>query len=298
MKFKKTSILGNLIIIFLLVISLMVWYRVIKIYSRPEEKGLIVTFLNVGQGDSILITTPGKKNILIDGGTVPKQWSTFDAGKRVVAPYLRKKGIRKLDLVAATHPDMDHIGGLISVLKHVKIEKFLDSGIISATQTYEELLKLIENKKIRYEIAEQGGLNIDPSITFEILSPLSAKFTDENDNSIVIKLTYGKISFLFTGDISQSAEKLYVQKYGDKLKSTVLKAAHHGSKNSSSISFLNYVRPEVAVISCGKNNPFGHPAKEALSRLEEIGAKIYRTDQNGNITIRTDGEKYSTSTAK
>lgn len=271
----------------------MVWYRVYKTYSKPEETGLIVTFLNVGQGDSILITTPGKKNILIDGGSIPKEWSTFDAGKMVVVPYLRKKGIKKLDLVVATHPDIDHIGGLISVLENIHVSAFLDSGTISTTQTYEQLLKLVKKKNIKYKITEQGTLEIDPPIKFDILSPISNTFSnDPNNNSIVIRLEYGKISFLFTADIGELAETLYVKKYGERLKSTVLKVPHHGGTNSSSIPFLNCVMPEVSIISCGRYNPFGHPSGEILKRIERMNTSIYRTDKNGTIIIKTDGERY------
>lgn len=292
---KRASLAGNLLIIALLIISGMVWYRVYKTYSKNNaETGLTVTFLDVGQGDSILITTPAKKNILIDGGTIPKKWSTFDAGKFIVLPYLRERGIKKLDLVVATHPDIDHIGGLIHVLKKIPVDTFLDSGTISTTQTYEDLLSIVEKKNIKYKIAEQGELDIDKSIRLEVLSPISDTFTeDPNNNSIVIRLEYGKISFLFTGDIGQIAESIYVQKYGDRLKSTILKAAHHGGKGSSSVSFLNCVKPESAIISCGKNNPFGHPSEEALERIEKMGIKIYRTDKGGTITIKTDGKEYS-----
>lgn len=275
----------------------MVWHRVYKTYTEPQADDLTVTFLNVGQGDSILITTPGKKNILIDGGTIPKEWSTFDAGRFIVLPYLRKRGIKKLDLVVATHPDLDHTGGLIAVLKKTTVDTFLDSGTITTTQTYEDLLKLVEKKNIKYKIAQQGELDIDPSIKLEILSPISDTFVnDPNNNSIVIRLEYGKISFLFTGDIGEIAETLYVQKYGERLRSTVLKIAHHGGKGSSSIPFLNCVRPETAVISCGRNNPFGHPSKDILGRVEKMGIKTYRTDKYGTITIKTDGKEYKSGT--
>lgn len=273
----------------------MVWHRVYQVYSKNDyEGGLTVTFLDVGQGDSILITTPGKKNVLIDGGTIPKEWSTFDAGKNVVVPYLKKKGIKKLDIVIATHPDLDHIGGLIAVLKNIPIDTFLDSGIISTTQTYEDLLKLVSKKKIKYKIAEQGEYKIDPSIKFDILSPIGDISTDDpNNNSIVIRLGYGKIIFMFTADIGEIAEMQYIKKCGDKLKSTILKVAHHGGKNSNSVLFLNYAMPSLAIISCGKNNPFGHPTDEVLKRLKETGIAVYRTDENGTITINTDGEKYT-----
>lgn len=288
-----SRIFGSLIIVLLLIISGVVWYEVYKTYTRQEDEGLVVTFLDVGQGDSIFIKTPSKKYVLIDGGSIPKEWSTFDAGRCVVVPYLRRNGIKKIDLVVATHPDIDHIGGLISVLKNVHVDLFLDSGTISTTQTYEDLLKMVERRHIRYRIAEYGLLNIDPNIKFEILSPISDAFiNDPNNNSIVIRLEYGKISFLFTGDIGQLAEGMYVNRYGNGLRSTVLKLPHHGSSESSSVPFLNSVMPEVAIISCGRNNPFGHPGKDVLARVEKMGTKIYRTDIDGAICIISDGKSY------
>lgn len=285
--------LGNLLIIILIVISALIWHRAYQLYSNsgPEQPG--VTFLNVGQGDSILITTPAKKAILIDGGTYPREWSTFDAGKFVVVPYLRRKGIRKLDMVIATHPDLDHIGGLLAVLKHFPVDTFLDSGTISTTKTYEDLLRLVEKKNIKYKIAQKEEIQIEPELTLQILSPISQGFAnDPNNNSIVIRLEYGNISFLFTGDITEIAETLYVKQYGEKLKSHILKAAHHGSDSSSSGVFLNYVQPDVAVISCGENNPFGHPSKTVLERFQNMDIDVYRTDLSGHITIATDGKEY------
>jgi DNA internalization-related competence protein ComEC/Rec2 len=296
---KKSYFIGNFLILLLLIISGSLWHSVYTLYSAPEEQALSVTFLNVKQGDSIIIKTPQGKNILIDGGTIPKEWSTFDAGKNVVVPYLKKQGIRKLDIVIATHPDLDHIGGLTSVLKHIKVDTFIDSGTVSTTQTYEALLKTIERKKIKYKIAEQGDLNIDPEIKLEILSQTDNTFiNDSNNNSIVIKLQYKNVSFLLTGDIGEQAEKSYIKKYGNELKSTILKVSHHGGKNATSMNFLNYVQPEIAIISCGKNNPFGHPADETIKRLNTIEAETYRTDIKGNITIKTNGEKYKIITNK
>ena len=296
---KQSHLLGNLFIILLLVISFLVWIRVYETHSIPENKGLTVTFLNVGQGDSILIQTPGKKNILIDGGTYPRQWSTFDAGKMVVVPELKKRHIKKLDLVIATHPDLDHIGGLIAVLKKYPVGLFLDSGTIATTQTYEDLLKIIEKKKIKYKIAKPGKLEIDPEIELEVLSPIDPSFINNpNENSSVIRLSYGKISFLLTGDIGNIAEACYVEKYGNNLNSNILKLAHHGSNSSSSQHFLDHVQPEIAIISCGRNNPFGHPAKDILQRIENINIPIYRTDKSGAISINTDGETYTIETKR
>ena len=296
---KRSSLLGNLLVLGLVVISVLVWQRVYQIYSAPQEKCLEVNFINVGQGDSILITTPGQKHILIDGGTFPRQWSKFDAGKMVVVPYLKSKHIKKLDLVVATHPDLDHIGGLIAVLRDIPVDLFLDSGTISTTQTYEILLRLIDEKNIKFRIAAPGDISPDPQVTLQVLSPISPAFKNApNDNSIVIKVLYGNVSFLLTGDITNVAESMYIQKYGEELAVTILKLGHHGSKSSSSGEFLEYTQPEAAIISCGRNNPFGHPSPEVIERLDNMDMPSYRTDQQGTITIKTDGKQYSVYTQK
>lgn len=294
---NKIFNLGNLFILIFIIISALVWYRVDEVYSTKTTQKLIITFLNVGQGDSILITTPQKKAILIDGGTYPREWSTFDAGKYVVVPYLKRQGIRKLDMVIATHPDLDHIGGLLAVLEYFHVDLFLDSGTISTTQTYEDLLKLVEQKKIKYKIANPSKIQLEPSLSLQILSPISQNFSDDpNNNSIVIKLKYGNISFLLTADITEAAENLYVKQYGEKLKCHILKVPHHGSNSSNSGLFLSYVQPETAIISVGKNNPFGHPSQTVLERFKNID--VYRTDINGHITVSTDGKEYRITTQR
>ena len=194
-------------------------------------------------------------------------------------------------MVFATHPDLDHIGGLLAVLEYFHVDLFLDSGTISTTQTYEDLLKLVEKKNIKYKIADGEEIQLEPELILQILSPISQNFAnDPNNNSIVIKLKYDNISFLLTGDITEIAESLYVEQYGKKLKSTILKVPHHGSNNSSSALFLSCVQPETVIISVGKNNPFGHPSQITLERLKNID--VYRTDIHGHITVTTDGKEY------
>lgn len=288
---------GYLLIVTLLFINFIIWQKVLRTYP-VGEKTLTVVFLNVRQGDSIFIETPLGKHILIDGGPCVKEWSSFDAGKNVLIPYLRKHRIRKLDLVVATHPDLDHIGGLLEVVKRIPIKLFLDSGTLSTTYTYEQLLKEIERRKIKYKVAKPGIVKVDPSVTLEVLSQIDDRYRDNpNDNSIVLKLSFGKISFLFTGDITQNAELFLVHHYGNKLSADILKAPHHGSNSSSSLSFLKAVAPKIYIISCGKN-PFGHPHKEVVDRILGLGIKLYRTDKCGHIIIKTDGEKINITTER
>ncbi len=257
----------------------------------PEEaplKGevLRITFLDVGEGDSCLIQTPTGRNILIDGGS-------YQAGKDSLLPFLRQKGITNIHTLVATHPDSDHIGGLLVVLdSNIRIGEVLDCGIPHTTSTYRNFLNKIEQRKsTKYSQPRAGQtLNWGDEIEVQVLNPAHL-FQDNNNSSIVIKLTYGKVSFLFTGDVEEEAEKEMVSRFSTKLKSTILKVGHHGSRNSSSYDFLQSVQPRIAIISVGKN-PHGHPTKEVLDRLTRLGIKVYRTDLKGNIIITTNGEDY------
>lgn len=254
--------------------------------EAPLRGGVLkVTFIDVGEGDSCLIQTPGGKNILIDGGK--------GSGGKEALPFLKRKGIRRIDTMVATHPDMDHIGGLLAVLdSNIRIGEVLDCGKAHTTATYRNFLNKIEQRKATKYSQPRAGqtLNWGEEIKVRVLSPPHLRW-NSNDCSIVIKLTYGRVSFLFTGDAAEEAEKEMVSHFSTKLKSTILKAGHHGSRSSSSDDFLRVVRPKIAVISVGKN-PYGHPTKEVLDRLTHLGIKVYRTDLKGNITITTDGEDY------
>ncbi len=254
-----------------------------KVVSQGQN--LRVTFIDVGQGDSCLIQTPGGKNILIDGGYPNQGWK--------IVSLLSGRGIRKIDCVVATHPDMDHIGGLIAVLNRFEIGEVLDIGHPHTTRTYEDFLKTIEKKNISYRIMRRGDvLDWGEEVSVQVLNPPEELHKGKNNNSIVLRLVYGKISFLFTGDIEKRAEKELVNTYHKNLRTTILKCPHHGSRHSSTFRFLEEVRPEVVVISAGRDNPYGHPKEEVLDRYREVGTKIYRTDIDGNITVTSDGRSY------
>jgi len=262
---------------------------------------LVVTFLDVRQGDSIFIRTPGKKTILIDGGSRGNEYSTYDGGYESVVPFLEAYGIKSLDLVVATHPHNDHIGGLIAVLENFPVKSFLDPGLVYASATYEHLLTLVKTKGIAYEVAERGSLiELDPAILLQILAPSQTagdSFSAVNNASIVLRLVYRDVSFLLTGDIEREVET-DVLNFGHGIKSTFLKVPHHGSDTSSSEFFVQQVRPAVGIVSVGKYNKFGHPSKEVLERYQAIGTKLYRTDVNGNVTVITDGFAYNVITER
>lgn len=256
----------------------------VKTEKIPVTAGheMQVHFIDVGQGDSILIESPSGKTMLIDGGVK-------GAGQQIVS-YLKELGINKLDIVVATHPDADHIGGLIPVLDNMTIEQFYDSGKVHTSQTFEEMLTRIDEKNIPYHVPKIGDdIEFDKGVNVKVLNA-NDQATDNNDASIVLKMTYGNVSFLLTGDAGVALEKEMLQ-YD--VKATVLKAGHHGSNTSSSEEFIQAVKPEVTILSYGKDNKYGHPHAEIVDRLQAIGSKIYATVDLGTITVSTDGVNYT-----
>jgi len=270
----------------LLIIAILVWSVVLTI---PDDK-LHVSFLDVGQGDAILIQTPNRQNILIDGGPDPQKIN-LELSKKL--PFWD----RTIDLMISTQPQADHITGLVEVLQRYKVKQVLESGIPYDSRIYREWLNVIEDKQIKHEIATAGQeIDSGSGIKIEVLNPPAKLFQetshDVDNNGVVIRVSWGKVSFLFTADIREEAEFALVRQRA-KLKSTVLKVAHHGSKTSTSPQFLAVVNPEVAVISVGGNNTFGHPNPEVVERLVDrlSEEKVYRTDKNGTIEFITNGER-------
>lgn len=244
--------------------------------EEPVE--LQVHFIDVGQGDSILIQTPSS-NVLIDGGE-------RNSG---ALEYLKGLNLDELDIVIGTHAHSDHIGGLINIINSIKVQEVIDPGAIHTTKTFEEYLIAIDGNDIKFTEGRKGlTRDLGDNIELEILHPTSVDGEAINNTSIVTKLTHNEVSFLFTGDAETQAEKEILS--GDRnLKSTILKAGHHGSNTSNTESFLKAVDPEVVVITVGENR-YGHPHEDILDRVS--GLKTYRTDHNGNVIISTDGESY------
>ncbi|MFJ6264008.1 MBL fold metallo-hydrolase [Lysinibacillus xylanilyticus] len=240
-----------------------------------------VHFIDVGQGDSIFIESPNGKTMLVDGGVK-------GAGQNVVS-YLKELGVKKLDIVVATHPDADHIGGLIPVLNSIDIGQFYDSGKVHTSQTFEEMLTLIDTKNIPYNVPKTGdSIAFDDDINVKVLNA-NENATDNNDASIFLKIAYGNVSFLLTADAGVSLEKEMMQ---DDVKATILKAGHHGSNTSSSAEFIQAVHPEVTILSYGEGNKYGHPHAEVVERLQAIGSEIYATAEAGTVIVSTDGVNY------
>ena len=249
-----------------------------------------VHFIDVGQGDSILIQSPDGKNILVDGGTKA-------AGTDVVA-FLKSKGVKNLDYVVATHPDADHIGGLISVLNSFVVSNFINSGKVHTTQTYAEMLTLVDNKNINYIEPKNAEILIGNWTSDFYLQVLyvDGNASETNDASIVIKTGYRDIDFLLMADASSDIENYLLKTYDD-VSVDVLKAGHHGSSTSSSTTFINAVKPTTTILSYGSDNSYGHPHSEVVNNLKGTGSKIYKTATECNITVSTNGTTYTVSTS-
>ncbi|AJK86461.1 MULTISPECIES: MBL fold metallo-hydrolase [Lysinibacillus] len=274
----------KLIVVLLCIFLLAGCTEAVKTEQVPVTAGheMRVHFIDVGQGDSILIESPNGKTMLIDGGVK-------GAGQQVVS-YLRELGVNKLDQVVATHPDADHIGGLIPVLQTIPIEQFYDSGKVHTSQTFEEMLMAIDQKNIPYYVPKTGDLiEFDKDVTVKVLNA-NEHATDNNDASIVLKVAYGNVSFLLTGDAGIALEKEMMQ---NDVTATILKAGHHGSNTSSSEEFIRAVKPEVTILSYGEDNKYGHPHAEVVDRLQAMGSNIYATAESGTIIVATDGVNYT-----
>lgn len=248
------------------------------IWQIPDDK-FHIYFLDVGQGDSIFIKTPENHQILIDGGAYGKVIEQLGE----VMPYFDKS----IDFVMLTHPDNDHLGGLVEVLKRYRVDNVVLTGIQDNSSTYIEFLKVIDKKNINVYFADSDMDLYFGNVLFDTIFPtdslIGKKFEAINDTSLVTKITFGKDSILLTGDLESAMEKRLVLSGAD-LSADILKAGHHGSKTSSGIDFLNAVSPKVVVIQVGKNNSYGHPAPTILRNFYRANVeKIYRTDIDGRV---------------
>lgn len=253
---------------------------------QTSYSGLLsIHMIDVGQGDSILIMTPNKKTILVDAGEKTE-------GRKVKA-YLNRNQIRKIDLLIGTHPHSDHIGGLGEIINSFHVEKVILPPKLHTSATFEKLLNTIESKGLTISSPKPNTvIEFDDHINLHFLGPLKDYGDHLNLWSMVFRLEYKDKSFLFTGDTEQEAEIDLINAYNENaLKANMLKVAHHGSNTSTTPRFLSHVGPEIALISLGSNNPYGHPHKEVLQRLEEARIFVYRTDLQGNILLLSDGRK-------
>ncbi len=270
----------------LLVIAILLWTAILTL---PDNR-LHVSFLNVGQGDAILIQTPNRQDILIDGGPSP-QAINLELSKKL--PFWD----RTIDLVILTQPEADHVTGLVEVLHRYQVKQVLEPGTTSNTPAYQEWRRVVLRKQISHNLAQAGQIiDLGKGISLEVLNPpsplLQGTADDIDNNGIVLRLTWGEISFLFTADIQEEAELKLIARRAH-LKSTVLKVAHHGSRTSTSPEFLALVAPQIAVICVSKDNRFSHPHPEVIERLKTKlnEGSIYLTAKYGTIEFITDGKR-------
>ncbi len=253
--------------------------------ASPVPSGLMVTFLDVGQGDAAFLKSPSGKTMLIDGG--PE--SAFSA----IDQFLTARGVVGLDAVIASHLHADHIGGLIQLVDTYPIGNFYFPSFDASSETYYQLRDALNESQATVSSPIAGKDTLIPwdnAVEIRILAPYQADYSDFNDTSYILRISYGDTSVLFTGDATSLSEKLAMKAQPNHyFEANVLKVGHHGSSDSTSAKFLKAVSPSIAVISVGKNNDYGLPDEELLNRLKNAGVTVYRTDESGAITLLLDG---------
>ena len=270
-----------------------------------HEKGrlLEVVTLDVGQGDAAFVRFPDNRTLLVDGGVQRTYYDDkrqrlvdYDVGKRIIEPYLDFRGIRKLDMVMLTHPDVDHGGGLGHILENFEVGRVLGiSDLPLKSETHRRLHAIVNANNIPYAFPYAGKIEFTPTATLNLLHPMDAASTnlldqDKNDDSLVMKLTYSEVDVLFTGDIGKKAEARLIAS-GQDLRSEILKVPHHGSRTSSSAAFIAAVEPLYAIFSLGQSSQYQFPHSDVVARYRARGCVQVRTDEFGAITLRTDGKR-------
>jgi competence protein ComEC len=283
-KYERTQAYISILLIFCIILVLFA-YQI----SRPSGK-LEVTFLDIGQGDSIYIKSPIGTEMLIDAG--PDKTVLQRLGRQM-APF-----DRSIDVLLATHPDKDHIGGIPSVLSKYSVGLFIESGAENKNGVYDEVNKRIVKKDVARVQAFKGQkIDLGAGVIFTILYPnQEVEGLDTNDASIVGLLTYGEHSLLLTGDAGYMVEARIIKDLSQDI--TVLKVGHHGSDSSTGFELLEKTTPEIAILSVGKNNSYGHPHRKVTDLLSQFKVSYYRTDESGSITMLSDGESYEIKTAR
>ncbi len=271
------------------------WPERIAVSRTP---GLLrVTVIDVGEGDAILVEFPRGETMLIDSGPIS---ATGNAAEQIVLPFLRRKGIAAIDLLLVSHPHADHLGGVPYVLRNVRVSRVADSGQWEPTGLFSAYLNEAKNQEAIRAVLQRGDrVELGHGARLYVLAPeptflvrdSTAQHVNLNNSSVVVRLMYGSVSFLFTGDAEREVERALVARYGDFLRSDLLKIAHHGSSTGTGDALLSAVHPVIGVISVGRNNTFRHPSASVLRRCDADGIVVVRTDDDGALMYETDGRE-------
>lgn len=290
-KGNKKAQLATIVVFGLIAIVSTIFGKDITGTSNLTANGTIeVSYLDVGQGDAAYIKV-NEMDILIDAG--PKS----DVDK--LMKQLEEKNIDDFEVVVATHPHEDHIGGMTKVLQTYKVESFYMPKVEHSTKTFENMIKEVEKQGLKVKVLKEGvNIDIGEGALLETFSPTQDSYDNLNNYSPIMKLTFGNNSFLFTGDAEKEVEEEVLSRYKDKLDSDVIKFGHHGSSTSSSTEFIEAVSPNYGIISCGVDNSYGHPHKEILKLIQNMNIEAYRTDTQGQITVISDGNNIEIKTEK
>lgn len=279
---KKKKIISSIIGIIVVLLAGYFGIDLTQDSKVPKDSELMISYMDVGQGDAAYIKVNGN-DILIDAG--PR------SNSKELLEQLKAKNIDDFELVIATHPHEDHIGGMVDVFKEYEVKAFYSSKITHTTKTYENLVKAVKDEGLKTKELK-GGMVIDlgEGAKFEVFTPQKSEYEELNDYSPIMKLSFGDTSYLFTGDAEKLAEEEALAKYKTSLYSDVIKFGHHGSSSSSSNAFIEAVSPKYGIISCAKDNKYGHPHRETLDIIKKYNIKTFRTDTDGEIILTSDGK--------
>lgn len=279
---KKKKIISSIIGIIIVLIGGYFGIDLTQNSKSPTDEKLMISYMDVGQGDAAYINVNGN-DILIDAG--PR------SNSKELLEQLKAKNIDDFELVIATHPHEDHIGGMVDVFKEYKVKSFYSPKITHTTKTYENLVKAVKDEGLKINELK-GGMVIDlgNGANFEVFTPQNSNYEELNDYSPIMKLNFDETSYLFTGDAEKIAENEALTKYKTSLDSDVIKFGHHGSSSSSSPAFIEAVSPKYGIISCAKDNKYGHPHRETLNIIKKYNIKTFRTDTDGEIILTSDGK--------
>lgn len=290
----KREMMKKFIILNLVLLN--IWWYGDQIINSPSDR-LRVFFLDVGQGDAIFIEFHDGKTMLVDGG--PKTFAS-DAGARFIIPFLKNKHVDRINSLLISHPDADHLGGVPTIMRQLKIDQVIDTKFECRSALCQDYHHIIDSIGLpRLHSYAQSLIDQSNHYRLYILNPPKTLLTDYvnksydvNNQSIVLKLVYGKTSLLLTGDAEDEAETFIIKRFGNFIRSDVLKVAHHGSSSGTSETYLQLIKPEKAVISVGVKNKFNHPSGEVIQRIKDVGCELFRTDESGAVVMETDGETW------